>query len=198
MTWWQAIPKPRLRYRLGHRDDTVSMARSQIWAILAALTLVLYLLSPQYPSLVAFPQQWVLSVTPVMNGAMEAFVSLAGPLFKWIGLLFEWPIKGAQAALQLLPWSVTAACFILLGYHASGWKLALFVALSLIYMAAIGYWDESMNSLAIVLNSVPMAVTLGFAVGVWGFYSPRAERAIMQQGKARTRLANEPPQSTTR
>ena len=150
-----------------------------LWLGLAALTLLLYLFSSQVPSLNAYPDAWVASPTDAMNKGMRAFVDAFGPIFKFIGWLLEWPIWAAQNILRILPWSVVAVLFIALGYAASGWRLAVFVVISLLYMAGIGFWAESMNSLAIVLISVPMAVAVGFGFGVWGAYSERAKRVIM-------------------
>ncbi len=150
-----------------------------VWGALAALSLALYLLRGQLPALVTYPQSWVLSPTAPMNAAMSAFVAAFGPTFRFFGWLLEFPVSAAQMVLQALPWSVIAAFFVLLGMVASGWRLASFIAASLLYMAVIGYWEESMNTLAIVLISVPMALLLGFAVGVLGFYSDRARRVIM-------------------
>ncbi|MGB0410836.1 MAG: ABC transporter permease [Pikeienuella sp.] len=157
----------------------MARAHALAWFALAALTLTLYLLADTFSPLVVFPQGWVLSPTDAMNSFMRGFVDLFGPIFKAAGWLLEWPVWASQNLLQILPWSVAAAFFVLLGFIASGWRLATFVAAALLYMAAIGYWDESMNSLAIVLISVPMALAAGFAVGVWGFYSERARRVIM-------------------
>jgi glycine betaine/proline transport system permease protein len=154
-------------------------AQPLIWLGLAVLSLGLYLAPDALGFLVKYPANWVLSPTGAMNGAMTAFVGVFGPFFKAIGWLLEWPVKAAQALLHFLPWSVTTAIFILLGYFASGFRLAIFVALAFVYMALIGYWDESMNSLAIVLISVPMAVGTGFVFGVLGFYSKPARRIIM-------------------
>ncbi len=154
------------------------MTRAQplIWLGLSALALALFLSAGP---LAKFPDSWVLSPTDSMNDAMNGFVAVVGPLFKALGWLLEWPVAAAQMLLQALPWAVTASILILLGYIASGWKLAVFTALSLFYMAVIGYWSESMNTLAIVLISVPMAVGTGFGFGVLGFYSDRARKIIM-------------------
>jgi len=147
-----------------------------IWLGLAALTLLLWFMSGP---LAVYPKAWVLSPTEAMNAGMDAFTGVVGPGFRAAGSVLEWPIDAAQALLGFLPWSVTTAIFVLLGYFGSGWRLAVFAGLAMLYMAVIGYWAESMNSLAIVLISVPMAVALGFVLGVWGFYSARARRVIV-------------------
>lgn len=157
------------------------MTRPQplIWAGLAALTLALYLINGGNHALAKFPAEWVLSPTDAMNTGMRWFVDIFGPFFRTIGWLLEWPVSAAQWLLQALPWSVTACFLTALGYVAAGWRLALFTASALIYMALIGYWHESMNTLSMVMISVPMAVVAGFGLGVLGFYSDRARRIIM-------------------
>ncbi len=149
------------------------------WIALLIVTLILHFFPGPFSALVKYPDSLVLGLTDPMNDAMRWFVDLFGPLFKAIGWLLEWPIKLAQWVLALLPWSVTCVIFMALAYAASGWRLALFALISLLYMACIGYWPQSMNSLAIVLISVPMAIGVGFAFGVWGFRSARAKRLIM-------------------
>jgi glycine betaine/proline transport system permease protein len=154
-------------------------AQPIIWLGLAALTLVLYFGPGLTAPLVQYPEDWTISTSAPMNAFMDWFVGIFGPFFRVLGWLLEWPILAARAVLAFLPWSVTAAGFVLLAYIGSGWRLAVFVTFALFYMAGIGYWDESMATLAIVLISVPMAVGLGFGVGVLGFYSARAKRIIM-------------------
>ena len=150
-----------------------------LWFVIAGLTLALFFLSESLGFLVTYPDAAIISPTPAMNVFMDGFVALFGPLFKAVGWLLEWPIVVSQAILQFLPWSVTAAIFVLLAMIASGPRLAIFVGLAMLYMAGIGYWSESMNSLAIVLISVPIAIAVGFGFGVLGFYSERARRVIM-------------------
>ena len=57
--------------------------------------------------------------------------------------------------------------------------VSLFTFFAITYMVVIGYWEESMNTLALVIISVPMAIIIGFGLGIWGFYSKRAEKIIM-------------------
>ena len=152
---------------------------SVVWFLLAVLTLALYLFPDVFTALVVFPDAWVLSPTAKLNLAMLWFVDVFGFLFKGIGWLFEGLVWASQSILQWLPWSVTGLIFGVLAYAAAGWRLTVFTLLGLLYMAGIGYWSESMNTLAIVLISVPMALLVGFGFGVIGFYSTRAKRVIM-------------------
>ncbi|MEP3846236.1 MAG: ABC transporter permease subunit [Paracoccaceae bacterium] len=154
-------------------------AQPYIWAALALVTVILHVFSDLFGVLVKYPDAWVASPTDVMNQVMRLFVDAFGPIFKAIGWLLEWPIWAGQKLLRILPWSVITVFLVVLGYVASGVRLAAFVAASLLYMAGIGFWAESMNSLAIVLVSVPMALAVGFGFGVWGAYSERAQRILL-------------------
>lgn len=131
------------------------------------------------PALVKYPDTLTLPVQSLLNSAMDLAVDGTAWFFRAVSWLMEWPVKGAQSALQHTPWSVTTAAFALIGYRAGGWKLACFTAFAFLYMAVIGYWSESMNSLALVSISVPLAILVGFTLGIWGFYSNRAYRVLM-------------------
>jgi len=129
--------------------------------------------------LVTFPDAMVIPVTDPMNIAMRWFVDTFGWFFKAIAWLFDWPILFAKMLLHSLPWAAWFVLAIYAALRAGGVGLAIFTALSLLYMVTFGFWTQSMNSFALVVVSIPLAVILGFAVGTWGFKSDRAYRVIM-------------------
>ena len=118
---------------------------------------------------------------PIVD-AINAFMGWFVETFKWLfgalSWLLEWPMTALQGLLQWLPWSATLAAFTALAYFASGRRLAIFTAAALLYMVVTGYWVQSMNTLALVGVSVPLAIGLGFGLGVWGYRSDRANRII--------------------
>jgi glycine betaine/proline transport system permease protein len=109
---------------------------------------------------------------------MDWCVDNFGPFFRAFSAALDVPMTAIRDLLNWLPWSVTLALLTYIGYVVSGWRLALFTFLAILYMVVIGYWSESMNSLALVVISVPMAVGIGFGLGTLAFYSKRAERII--------------------
>ena len=149
------------------------------WFAIVLITLALIGLQPHVEWLAAYPSDLIIPFADWLNAIMDWLVTHLGWLFMGVSWLLEWPIKGVRVVLQALPWSVTGFLFCLVAYIASGWRLALFTLASCLYMVIIGYWPESMNTLSLVAISVPMAILFGFGLGVWAFYSRRAERAIM-------------------
>jgi len=149
------------------------------WLGLLAFLLVCLALRGNAAWLVTYPEAWMVPLTPKLNEFMNWFVEVFGSFFRAVSQLLEWPVKGVQAVLHWLPWPVVIVVAAMAAHAASGWRLAAFTACALFYMVVVGYWHESMNSLSLVAISVPVAVTVGFAIGVWGYFSTRAERVIM-------------------
>src|SRR5690606_3366554 len=58
-------------------------------------------------------------------------------------------------------------------YRASGWRLAIFSAVALLYIGLVGLWQESMQTLALMGASVVLALAIGFPVGIWAARRPR-------------------------
>ena len=149
-----------------------------LWAALLALTIAMLLMQGGSDWLIAYPQNWTLPLAPWLNAGMDGFVDRFGPAFRAFSTAVDIPMQAVRDILNWLPWSVVIALVTFVAYAVSGLRLALFSFLALIYMVVIGYWPESMNSLALVALSVPIAVTLGFALGALGFLSERAARIL--------------------
>ena len=148
------------------------------WLAVIACTLLFLALRDSATWLITFPEDWVVPITPWLNTFMDWCVEVFGPFFRAFSAALDVPMSAVRDLLNWLPWSVTLALLTFVAYKVSGWRLALFTFCAILYMVVIGYWSESMNSLALVVISVPMAVAIGFGLGTWAFYSKRAERVI--------------------
>ena len=159
------------RLTKGRRLDWIS-------AGVIVLTLVLLSQRDAVGWLIAYPGDWVVPLTPWFNDFMTWCVGVFGPVFRAISAALEVPMDAVRALLHWLPWSVTLTLLTFATFAVSGWRLAAFTFFAILYMVVIGYWGESMNSLALVAISVPTAVAIGFGLGTLSFYSKRAERII--------------------
>ena len=143
-----------------------------------ALMLVLLALGDRASWLIAYPSEWVVPVTPWFNAFMNACVDLVGPGFRAVSAALAVPMTAVRELLNWLPWSVTLTLLTFVAWAVSGWRLATFTFFAVLYMVVIGFWHESMNSLALVAITVPAAVGIGFGLGALAFVSKRAERVI--------------------
>lgn len=149
-----------------------------IWAALIVLTLVMLAFRGSAEWLIKYPDDWVIPFTPWLNSIMQWCVDQFGAGFRAFSAMMDVPMNVVRELLNWLPWSVTLVLLVFAAYAVSGWRLALFTFFAIFYMVVIGYWEESMNSLALVTISVPMAVFIGFALGTLAFFSHRAERIL--------------------
>ena len=150
-----------------------------VWMTVILLTVLAISVQDLFPWLLNYPKELVWPISDLLNFFMNLLVSYTGDFFLTVSWLLAFPIKAAQLLLQSLPWVVILFLFTLLAYFSSGFKLSLFTFFAITYMVVIGYWEESMNTLSLVVISVPFAIIFGFGLGILGFYSKKAERVIM-------------------
>jgi glycine betaine/proline transport system permease protein len=143
--------------------------------VVAALTIAL---RKDLPWLVNYPAEWVVPVDAWINVVVTWFVDQARTFFRFLSMVFSWPMNGLRFALQWLPWPAAIAGTIVLAYVAGGFRLAVFSGLALFYMVIVGYWEESMNTLSLVALSVPLSVAFGLFVGVAAYSSRAVERVV--------------------
>ncbi len=149
------------------------------WLGVIGVTLVCLAMRGEWEWMAKYPDDLVIPLSSWLNAIMDWVVEHVGWIFLGISWLLEWPIRAVRWLLHSLPWTVTVFLFCLVAYAASGWRLATFTLAASLYVLVIGYWSESMNTLSLVAISVPMAILIGFAFGVWGYFSDRAERVII-------------------
>ncbi len=92
----------------------------------------------------------------------------------------SWDFLSANpwAKLPGLPWTIVAGGAILLGYKLSGKNLAIFAAITMIFISAFGQWKPSMQTLSFVLVAAPISFALGLGFGVWAYKSKRVENIL--------------------
>jgi len=148
------------------------------WAAVLLVMFGLLALGDAMPWAFSYPVEWVLPATSWLNGFMDWFIASFGPGFRAASDFLDWIMAGVRNLILALPWSVVLMLVTLAAFMLSGLRLAVFAFLAVLYMAVIGYWEASMNSLALVALSVPFSVIVGFGLGTLAFRSARAERVI--------------------
>lgn len=148
------------------------------WVVVLAIAAVALYFRAEHSWLVTIPANWMMPVSDWVNIGMDWFVGSFKWFFRAINWLLNWPLLGARVFLQWLPWPATMAAFCTVAYVASGWRLSAFTALSLSYMVITGYWEASMNTLAVVFISIPLAIGIGFFLAIGAYRSQRINRIV--------------------
>ena len=148
------------------------------WIGIILITITFLLFKEEWGWLTKYPDELIIPFSEWINFSMEKFIHKFGWFFLNVSWFLSWPINAAQWFLHSLPWVVIIFLVTIAAYLSAGLRLALFTLCATFYMVLIGYWEESMNTLSLVIISVPMAVLIGFGLGVWGYFSKRAEKII--------------------
>jgi glycine betaine/proline transport system permease protein len=164
---------------VGNAVTLLRDRQTVMWAGVVLFTLLCLLIADNVSWVDTWPVELVLPLVDLLNGLMAWFIEWFGWFFRGLGWLLGWPITATQWVLHGLPWPITIGLCTIVAHKAGGWRLAVFAAASMFYMLIVGYWDESMNTLALVAISVPLSIAVGFGFGVLAFRSPRARRIIM-------------------
>lgn len=87
-------------------------------------------------------------------------------------------IETFQIALFGIPFYITIALVALLAWFKSGRGMAIFALLGLLLIYFMGYWQETMDTLALVLSSTFIALVFGVPLGIWAGNSDRADSVL--------------------
>jgi glycine betaine/proline transport system permease protein len=92
--------------------------------------------------------------------------------------LAEWLVGAIEDVLLWLTWVGTAAASVLIVLRFGGWRAALIVAAAFVSFALMGLWEESIQTLALMLAAVSLSLAVGVPIGVIAGRNDRVHRAI--------------------
>ncbi|SEN25167.1 glycine betaine/proline transport system permease protein [Gemmobacter aquatilis] len=105
-------------------------------------------------------------------------VNLA-PLFDAMGAVMEALINAILWVLQTPHPLVIMACFLgLTWYLQRSWKVVLFVLVAFGFILNQGYWEETTESLTLVLSSCVVCMGIGVPIGIWAAHRPKVFAAM--------------------
>jgi len=152
-----------------------------------AVILLLAVLAQLAPWLDKWPDTLILPVRGWVTEFFAWFAAAAKPVTRIIAWCLAQPLNLAEVLLYRgipawkwppLPWPAIVGAAAILGHWIGGRPLALLCGLASFYLAIFGLWPDAMQTLAIVIVTVPLAVILGLLLGIWATRNARAERVL--------------------
>ena len=119
-----------------------------------------------------------LPVQQSINQALDWFVAHFRPAFQALRQPVDALLSGVEAALQYPPPPVMIGLLALLAWQLAGARIAVGTLASLLVIALLGIWAESMTTLSLVLTALFFCVLIGLPLGIWLARSPRADRLV--------------------
>ena len=103
-----------------------------------------------------------------------------GGLFDAISAVMDWLIAGILWLLQAPHPFVVIAVFLALTWVLQrNWKVCLGVLLGFLFILNQGYWEETTESLTLILSSCVVCMGLGVPIGIATAHRPRLYAAMV-------------------
>lgn len=109
-----------------------------------------------------------------INWLTENFASFFDALNIGIGGFIE----GLQTLLSSIPFWIIIIVIAALAWKKAGKGVSVFSVLGLLLIWGMGFWDATMETLALVLSATFIALLLGVPLGVWTAYSDRCNKIL--------------------
>ncbi len=101
------------------------------------------------------------------------------PFFDWLSLMMEMMIDAILWVLQTPHPLITIAGFVGLTWVLQRrWKTCLFVALGFLFIINQGYWEETTESLTLVISACVVCMSIGVPIGIAAAHRPRLYQAM--------------------
>lgn len=100
-------------------------------------------------------------------------------VFDWLAWVMESLIDGILAVLEWPHPAVVILIFAALTYFLQrSWKTTLFIIIGFMFILNQGYWDETLESLTLVLSSCVVCMGIGVPIGIFSAHRPKFYRYL--------------------
>ena len=93
-------------------------------------------------------------------------------LFDGISTVITYALVNIERALKWTPWPVIVVGLALLSFAVGRWRLLLFTSLALLFVGFMDLWENTMDTVALMIVAVAVAVSAGLPVGSPGRSQP--------------------------
>ena len=80
-----------------------------------------------------------------------------------------------ERALSWIPWPAVIVGLALASFAVGGWALLAFTGLALLYIGFMGLWENTIDTVALMVVAVALSVAIGLPMGVVGARSQRVD-----------------------
>jgi glycine betaine/proline transport system permease protein len=132
----------------------------------------------------SFPERWVIDISGIFdrfqtwvidnNQTSPFFTYLFNPIKDGLGAVLDQVVNMLNRMTFL---GVIVGATAIAGI-AAGWRLALLASVGFVLMGLFGLWEQSMETLGLVLVSVGVGLLIGIPLGIWAGRHDRAEKLL--------------------
>ncbi|TCS64122.1 ABC transporter permease [Varunaivibrio sulfuroxidans] len=127
-----------------------------------------------------FPENFTFSIRNPINTAIDWLITNFGDTFDAVVHNVLAVFVPIEQALRHTPWWIIVLLVLGLSYHASrNWRLSAMLGALMMLIGVLGLWDMAMQSLALMLVSTVISVTIGIPIGIAMAAHDRLRAAVL-------------------
>lgn len=113
-----------------------------------------------------------------IEAGIEWLTEAGAGFFDALSIGVEGFIDSFQMALCTIPFYLFIPLTALLAWRKTGIGMGIFTILGLLLIWGMGFWEETMQTLALVLSSTCITLLTGIPLGIWTGKSNRCDRIL--------------------
>ncbi len=121
---------------------------------------------------------FTIHVGPIFEKMIDWLKDNINPVFEIIKIINKFLVEGLENGLLFLPSIVIILLITLLAYKLSGKKVALFSFIGLMFIDSMGLWNQTMQTLALVLIATFISLVMGVPLGIWAARHEKVNRVV--------------------
>jgi glycine betaine/proline transport system permease protein len=126
----------------------------------------------EFPEFLFFPLgDWINAVVNWLTLNLE-------PFFDAITITIRWPLVQIEHFLWWIPWWALIIILTGVAWRLAGWRVSLFTLVGMLFIGAMGLWDDTMTTLSIIVTAVAVSVLVGIPLGIIAAKNDRFETII--------------------
>lgn len=154
------------------------------WGLFSGGIVILLLLSQKLIALDIFPENWNIGLHDLLNEFKRWVVVNRNShwmfvfFFEPLSSVIDFTLRRIEDFLLWLPWPVVILIVFMLAERIRGLRLALLMVVCLLPMGMFGLWEESLQTLALMVTAVIFSLALGIPLGIWSARNDLVEKLM--------------------
>ncbi len=99
-------------------------------------------------------------------------------LFDGLSIAVTHTLVNIEKWLKWLPWPALVCGLALVSFAVGRWPLLVFTPLALLFIGFMGLWENTIDTIALMVVAVVLSVAVGFPLGVLGGRSQKADNIM--------------------
>ncbi|QNK64651.1 proline/glycine betaine ABC transporter permease [Pedobacter sp. PAMC26386] len=120
----------------------------------------------------------MIHIGPYIEEFINWLTSNFGALFNIIKIIVISVVDSVEWVLMFPPFYIIILLIAFLAWKRTGLGVTIFTVLGLSLIWAMGYWDQTMATLALILSAAFIALLMGVPMGIWAAKNPLAGKIM--------------------